>query len=112
MRRAEYARAAGLTLVSGSLLALALLCAQRSLWVPCAGFSVACIVVAEAAINAATVDAQRRVEAILAEVHARPRDATEGVVAVELAAACCETWWTSCGFLHESDCRHWRTPAR
>lgn len=37
----------------------------------------------------------------------RPRDATpavDGVVAVALAAACCETWWTSAGADHEPTC--------
>lgn len=112
MTRSEYARTACLTLTAGGLLSAALLCVQASLWAPGAVAAIACIVVAREAINAATAGAQRRVEAILAEVHARPRDATEGVVAVELAAACCEKWWTSCGFLHESNCRHWRTPAQ
>lgn len=112
MTRADYARTAGLTLVAGALLSVALLCAQAALWAPGVASTIACIVVAEAAVRAATADAQRRVEAILAEVHARPYDPLDGCTAVALAAACCEKWWTSCGFLHESDCRHWRTPAQ
>lgn len=30
-----------------------------------------------------------------------PTDASDGVVAVAMAAACCERWWTSAGAEHE-----------
>ncbi|CAL9665983.1 hypothetical protein SUDANB145_07162 (plasmid) [Streptomyces sp. enrichment culture] len=42
------------------------------------------------------------------ERHARPdtplHDLTDGIVAMELAAACCETWWTSAGTEHDGPC--------
>jgi hypothetical protein len=35
----------------------------------------------------------------------RPIGLEDGVIRVALAAACCETWWTSAGTEHEADCR-------
>ncbi|MDN3027352.1 hypothetical protein [Streptomyces sp. S.PB5] len=32
--------------------------------------------------------------------------AEEDVVRIELDAACCERWWTSCGTDHDSSCPH------
>lgn len=50
---------------------------------------------------------ERRAAAIKAERAARlrqTRPAIDGVVAVALAGACCETWWTSAGAAHDSTC--------
>lgn len=33
-----------------------------------------------------------------------PADTSDGVVAVALAGACCEMWWTSAGAEHEHQC--------
>lgn len=47
---------------------------------------------------------EKRAAAARAERAARPPDprpAIDGVVAVALAAACCERWWTSAGAEHE-----------
>jgi len=48
--------------------------------------------------------AHARTTATTAEATARPHDrrpAIDGVVAVALAAACCERWWTSAGAEHD-----------
>jgi uncharacterized membrane protein SpoIIM required for sporulation len=48
---------------------------------------------------------QRRREAHAAEHAARPLiDCADGVVAVALAAACCETWWPTAGTGHDDTC--------
>ena len=38
-----------------------------------------------------------------------PAPLDDGVVAVALAAACCETWWTSAGAEHDGRCER-QTP--
>lgn len=38
-----------------------------------------------------------------------PAPLDDGVVAVALAAACCETWWASAGAEHDSSCER-QTP--
>jgi hypothetical protein len=49
---------------------------------------------------------QRRREAQAAKQAARPLiDCTDAVVAVALAAACCDAWWPSAGTDHTPDCR-------
>jgi len=34
----------------------------------------------------------------------RPIDLEDGIIRVALAAACCETWWTSVGAEHDHHC--------
>ena len=40
-----------------------------------------------------------------------PAPLNDGVVAVALAGACCEMWWTSAGAEHEATCKHHRSTA-
>ncbi len=40
-----------------------------------------------------------------------PADTSDAVVAVALAAACCEMWWTSAGAEHEPGCERHRSAA-
>jgi membrane protein implicated in regulation of membrane protease activity len=59
-------------------------------------------------------DDERRAAATRAERAARlrqPRPAIDGVVAVALAGACCEAWWTSAGAGHEATCTNQRRTA-
>ena len=50
-------------------------------------------------------DELRYAHALLEHASRPPEPAVEGVIAVALAAACCERWWTSAGAEHEVGCR-------
>lgn len=58
-----------------------------------------------------------RRNACRAERAARPpdgslSDAIDAVAAQALAMACCDAWWTSCGFLHTTTCPNHRKTVR
>jgi hypothetical protein len=71
-------------------------------------FVVASGVAITAAIREGELDDALRREAVRAERAARPRArldiAIDDAAAIALAEACCDTWWTSCGFQHDTTC--------
>ncbi|MFF8656782.1 hypothetical protein [Streptomyces huasconensis] len=82
---------------------------------PTAVFVIASGLAVAAVAREGELDEALRREAVHAERAARTRrrtlafeqelaDAIDQVAATALAAACCEPWWTSCGFHHDPTC--------
>lgn len=73
----------------------------------CVAFVAGAGLAVTAAIREGDLEDALRREAVLAERAAHPHpsqraeDAIDETAAVALAAACCETWWTSAGADHE-----------
>lgn len=67
----------------------------------CVAFTIGAGLAVTAAIREGDLDDALRRTPVRAE---RPRNAIDETTAVALAAACCETWWTSAGADHEPAC--------
>ncbi|MEV0441843.1 hypothetical protein AB0I84_06030 [Streptomyces spectabilis] len=101
-----------LHLAYGALLAwfayCALQCAANGAAWAAATFAVAAVVAAVATWREGLLEDALHREAVHTQRQAwlaRPQlDTTECAAAVALAAACCETWWTTCGTGHDPAC--------
>jgi hypothetical protein len=72
----------------------------------CLAFLIGSLLAVTAFIREGALEDALHREAVQAERDARPADTTPAV------AACCEPWWTSCGFDHDPTCpNHHRSAA-
>ncbi|MCI3271420.1 hypothetical protein [Streptomyces cylindrosporus] len=108
MRRTTHFLAALYTVLALGLLRCALVSYQADAWGYTAFFTAASIGSALAIVHGswlldeyrhllARADADNR-------AHARANANDDETVRRVLSAACCETWWTSCGFHHDPTC--------
>ncbi|MEU4348282.1 hypothetical protein [Streptomyces sp. NPDC023838] len=112
MTPGEYARAAALWLLGIGLLSLATLYAHDALWPLSAALGAGAGLCANTALYVSTRAEERAARPTAADQPPAVADAIDGCVAVAAASACCEKWWTSCGFMHEATCHRWRETAR
>ncbi|MGP4084155.1 hypothetical protein [Streptomyces sp. KR55] len=105
-RRLLHALAALYALVAVGLAHCAVVSWQNGSWPHAAFFAGAAVLLAVAIVHHSYQRDELRFAHARLERDARLASFEDGVVAVALAAACCETWWTSCGFQHDSTCPH------
>ncbi|WP_435218368.1 hypothetical protein [Streptomyces sp. bgisy034] len=99
----------------GGLLTWLAYCAMQSArngaWWACAVFVFGSLLAVVAFVREGDLEDALRREAVRAERDARlgaigTTDADDAAAKVALAAACCESWWTSCGADHDPTCPH------
>lgn len=109
MRRTTHVFAGLYALLSVGLFRCALVSYQHDAWGYTAFFAAASIALATAIVhNSVLLDEIRHALARLdaaTRATTRPANASEDdAVHLALAKACCESWWTSCGFHHDPTC--------
>jgi hypothetical protein len=103
-------------LASGLALHASLTSAQHGAYGYALGFTALDLLLLLAAIREYLALEERRGAAARAERDARrdaeaDAEAIDGIARIELAAACCETWWTSAGADHDTTCQRDRRTA-
>ncbi|MDT0472982.1 hypothetical protein RM863_12695 [Streptomyces sp. DSM 41014] len=106
-RHLTHALAALYTLLAVCLLRCAIVSQQNGRWDYSLFFSAVAAALGTATVHHAYHRAEVRAARAALERAARPipdgRPLVDEVVAVALAAACCERWWTSAGATHDPD---------
>lgn len=102
-----------LYLLGGALTALcATTSAQHGAYWYAAGLAAVTVLLVTAAVREYVDADERRAAAVRAERATRLRALTDQrairQTADTLEHACCERWWTSCGFCHDSTCNNQR----
>lgn len=106
-RRLLHALAALYALTALALAHFAVTSWQHGAWPHAAVLAAASILLTTATIHHSYQrDELRAARVELARASRPPEPAIDGVIAVALAGACCEMWWTSAGAEHEAECRH------
>lgn len=110
MTRTAYALSYAYLLVGLLTLDCAVTSARHDAPLYAAGLSAATLLFVVAAVREHQAADERHAEAARVERAARLRAMADGRemrrAADALGHACCEMWWTSCGFHHSSTCRN------
>jgi hypothetical protein len=111
-RRLLHALAALYGLVALVLVHLAVTAWQNGAWPHAAFLAGASLLLVTAVIHHSYQrDELRYAHQRLERASRPPEPAFDGVIAVALAGACCERWWTSAGTEHETSCERHRSAA-